>query len=57
MKGLIMGVIIYDPSVWTEFGLIVQRYIASGIALGVIVFAILLGIYLLVQMIRYLIGV
>lgn len=43
--------VIYDPSVWTEFGYTVQRYIGSAASVGIRVFAVVFGISLVVKVI------
>ena len=57
MMNLIRGVIVYDPSVWTEFGFTVQRYIGSAVNIGIRAFAVILGIYLVVMVIRWILRV
>ena len=44
--------IVYDPSVWTEFGYTVQRYIVSATTIGIRIFAILFGIGLVFKIIK-----
>lgn len=46
--------VVYDPSVWTEFGYTVQRYIGSSATVGIKLFAILTGIGLVAKIIHWL---
>lgn len=46
--------VVYDPSVWTEFGYTVQRYIGSAATIGIKIFAVTFGIPLIARIIRYL---
>jgi len=54
MTSLIKGVVVYDPSVWSEFGFTVQRYIASSVNIGIRGFAVIVGIGLVANIIRWL---
>ena len=53
---MILSVIVYDPSVWTEFGFIVQRYIGSAATIGILAFAVVIGVGLVARIITWLIG-
>ncbi len=46
--------VVYNPSVWTEFGYTVQRYIGTSATLGIRIMAILFGIGLVVKIIHWL---
>ena len=46
-----MPLVIYDPSIWTEFGYIVQSYMGSAINVALPMLALVVGLYLLVQLI------
>ena len=45
--------VVYNPSVWTEFGYTVQRYIGSAATIGIRIFALVFGIPLVFKLIRY----
>ena len=51
---MLLAVIVYDPSVWTEFGFTVQRYIGSAVNIGIRGFAVILGITLVASVVRWL---
>ncbi len=49
--------VVYDTSVWTEFGYIVQRYIGSTVVTAIPILAIIVGICLIPRIIDWVIGV
>ena len=46
--------VVYDPSVWTEAGYTIQRYIGSATIIGIRIFAILFGLGLIAKIIHWL---
>ena len=46
--------VVYDPSVWTEAGYTIQRYIGSATNIGIRIFAILFGLGLIAKIIHWL---
>lgn len=49
--------VVYDTSVWTEFGYTVQRYIGAAFNVGIRIFAIIFGIDLVIHLINWLAGI
>ena len=49
--------IVYDTSVWTEFGYTVQRYIGATVRVAVPILAIMIGIELIPRIINWVLGV
>lgn len=48
--------IVYDPSIWTEQGYILQRFIGNAAWTGIKLFAIVFGISLVPEIIYWFVG-
>lgn len=48
--------VVYDPSVWTEFGYTVQRYIGNATMTGIKIYAPIIGLGLIAFLISKITG-